>query len=331
MDSWSSGPQPPPSWGPPPAGYTPPQAPRLRPLTIGDVLDGMFRLFIANWRTYVLAIGVLAVPFNFLLSWAQVEALGGLGLIEQITNPAASEAALAGEPPMAAFAGLGIIGVLYGFFVTPLLNGLTCRIAAEGYDRADPKPAEVLRSTFAKFFALLGLTLLLALVVIGLLIVPIIMITAGVTMQAWPLVVLGVLLVIVALAWGVTVFSLSYAVVVIERTGPTQAMGRSFRLVRGRFWKVLGTLLLGGLIGGVIAGILSVPFQLPGSLFGEALAVVLLAIGGIVSDIISTSLTGNVQTLLYYDGRIRNEAYDLELMTREVTGGYAAGPGQPLG
>ena len=39
--------------------------------------------------------------------------------------------------------------------------------------------------------------------------------------------------------------------------GAKAALGRSYRLVRGRFWPVLGTLLIGTLLAGVIQGVLT--------------------------------------------------------------------------
>jgi hypothetical protein len=302
----------------------------LRPLTLADVLDGMFELFTANWRVYVVALGALLIPMNFAVSYLTSEVYGGAGLLDQLSNPAAAEAFFAGGPSLAPFIGLIAVSVVSFVLVTPFVNGVACRIAADGYEHRQPAIGEVLRATLRRYAALVGVTLLLALFVLAVMALPALLVFGAVTTESPQLGVAAAAL--GAAGVGVIFFvlvrlSLAYAVVVVERVGPVSALQRSFRLVRGRFWRTLFTLALAGIIAGFVAQIVSLPFSVPGSLFGDWAGVVFSAAGGVIVAVLTTPLAANAQTLLYFDGRVRVEGYDLDVLSRELTA--AAGP--PLG
>lgn len=296
---------------------------RLRPLTLSDVLDGMFRMFLAHWRTYVLALGLVLLPLNFILA-----VLGGLagvnqGILDQFLNPATAQAAIETGPDLVAlFTFLGI-AALSAVLVSPFVRGVACRISADAFDGRNPQPREVLRETLPRYWALVGAALLIGLVAFAVLIVPGALLIGGVATGGDGLAVLGGILMFVAffvVIWLVNRFQLAFAAVVVERVGPVAALRRSAELVKGRWWRVFGTLLLASLVSGIVAQIASLPFALPGDIFGDVLGVVFLTIGTVIASIITTPLSANAQTLLYFDGRIRNEGYDLEVMTRNVVG-----------
>src|SRR5687768_529877 len=104
MGAWPPQPPQPPTGGYPPApppggGYgPPPPSPAaggpLRPMTLSDVLDGMFRIVVRNLRTIGLTLPVIALPIALLVSWLQRESLGGLGLTALFNNPTAFTAAM---------------------------------------------------------------------------------------------------------------------------------------------------------------------------------------------------------------------------------------------
>lgn len=305
-------------------------SPYLRPLTIADVLDGMFELFTANWRVYIVTLAVLLIPLNFLVSYLSSELYGGAGLIEQLSNPAATEAFFAGGPNLAPF--LGLLGVLVVSFVvvTPFINGVACRIAAEGYEHRHPANGEVLRATLRRYGALVGVTVLLLLIMIGLFAIPAAALFGGIVTESPALSGVAAALMVAAgllAAFFFVRFSLAYAVVVVERSGPVRALRRSFRLVSGRSWRTLFTLLLALMISGFVAQVVSLPFSIPGSLFGDWAGVVFSTAGGVIAAVLTTPLAANAQTLLYFDGRVRAEGYDLDVLSRELE---AAGAGHAL-
>lgn len=327
MDSWSSGPAMPEPQGEPAA----PGISRPQPLTLGDVLDGMFRLVISHWRVYLIALGVVLIPYNLASGWLSAEAMGGMTMWSALMDPTFTEGAMTGAPasPMPGV-GMALLSLVAYLFVNPVTLGLASRIAAEAYEGGDPAPGDVWRSTMNRYPALLGVVVMLTLVLIGVVVVPVIVLTLAIAAESPLLAVVIVIAMLVAMAWLFVKFSLAFAVVVVERTGPLKALGRSWDLVRERFWKVFGTLLLAGIIVGVISMLIVFVFGLPGLALGQTASVVLGVIAGVVASLVTTPLVANAATLLYYDGRIRREGYDLDVMAQQVEGG-AVPPEQPLG
>lgn len=315
---WQHQPPPPSGWQQPPAASN-----RFRPLTVADVLDGMFRILLAHWRVYAMALGIILVPLHFVLTYFSQQMGTGAGLLEQLRNPAVAQAAMARGPEAAAIAGVGLVSFLAAVFIRPFLTGVCCRVAAEAYEGGDPQAAAVLRSTRARYWPLVGVTVLLGLLGIGIFVVPFGLIIAGALNGGGGAVATGAILMFVAiivLVWLLVRLSLAHVVIVVERTGAIESLRRSWELAAGRWWRLFGTLLLAGIVTAIVSWIAAFPFALPGSLFGAWIGVVFVTIGSVLAEIVTTPLTSNARTLLYFDGRIRSEGYDLAAMTRDVAG-----------
>ena len=130
------------------------------------------------------------------------------------------------------------------------------------------------------------------------------------------------------------------AVVVLEHTGPVKGLGRSWRLVRGSAWRVLGILLLTYLIVGVASTILRLPFSLLaglGTLAQTPTATALLAsvaissVGVIVATAVTRPVTTGVTVLLYTDLRMRREGLDITLQAAASQPAAPAGTGAGVG
>jgi len=120
------------------------------------------------------------------------------------------------------------------------------------------------------------------------------------------------------------------AVLIVEHTSLGAALGRSWRLSRGRFWVILGILVLVSLVFGAVAQVVSIPF----SFLASALTTVIAPTGdesaaaiiGIVATLgltqIVTLLIQSVAVivqstaagLVYIDCRMRHEGLDLDLL-----------------
>ena len=120
---------------------------------------------------------------------------------------------------------------------------------------------------------------------------------------------------------GVVFFAWSFAmpmVIMLEGHDAGESFSRSRALVRGHVWRVLGTLLLAFVIVVLLAGAASVLVDwlaglasLPErttELLDELVLIAVYPIGSVIA------------TLLYYDLRIRNEGFDLEVMAQELEG-----------
>lgn len=296
-------PQTPPGWAPPQHQPSPPMAPLakagdartgplpLHPMSVGDVLDGAFKLLKANARTILLVVAAIVVPLQLVSAFVIREqvSVGFLGLLQDPTLAEPDAAANLGST--AASAMTAVLGLL----TAPLIAGAVSRIVAASYLGSHLGPGEALRSTARRFGPLLAATLLVFLA------------------QA-----LGFLLCIVP---GVLLFALYTAVtpaVMVEEIGPIQAMRRSWRLMKPRLWPVLGIAILARMIAGVLGNLLGGIPSVVAVVFGGSLAWLFIALGSILSSIVSAPIVAIVSTLLYFDGRIRHEGLDLQIMAAEL-------------
>ncbi|MFI5612363.1 hypothetical protein [Amycolatopsis sp. NPDC051903] len=120
-------------------------------------------------------------------------------------------------------------------------------------------------------------------------------------------------------------WSLAGPALVLERGTIRQAFGRSRTLVSGAFWRVLGILLLAAVIGWLISAIIGIPFELGSGAFSGLFdpqaqvpqqttgGLVLQSVGTVIARTIVTPFTALVTVVLYIDQRMRREGMDIEL------------------
>lgn len=128
---------------------------------------------------------------------------------------------------------------------------------------------------------------------------------------------LGALALIVGAFYVMARFFAVQPVIVLEGSGSGSAFARSSALTQGHKRHVLNTLMLAFLIS-MIAGVAAVALS---ALLGSG--TVVIALLGSVVGIFSYPFIGLTTMLLYYDLRIRTEAFDLEQMTDAL-------PSQPV-
>jgi hypothetical protein len=270
---------------------------RLRPLGLGEILDDVFRVYRRHfWLLAGIAL-VLSVP-NLLLQFASGSAdqVGfAVSLLGSITNPAAIVGRQPPSPPNLALTALGYLVFLA---TVPFIFGAITRAAI---DLAHGRPVGIwsaLAGVARRYWALLGLAVLLALMSPTLICLP-----------------LGVWLYV---RWIVAV-----PVVLAEGAGPIRALDRSWTLTRGHWWRLFGILVVMYLLQSVVSGALgvfafpvavAVPF-VPPFVRGAVILTVETLAGAIVQPVVY--LTG---VLLYFDLRIRQEAFDLEQLARQAVG-----------
>ena len=150
----------------------------------------------------------------------------------------------------------------------------------------------------------------------------------------------GLLLALPLTAWLAVMLSLTIPVVVLERRGPIAALGRSWRLVLGSWWRVAGIYFLAYLITWVLGLVISLPLEFVGGLTGALSAgsagtarvtVAILVICEIAIASLTTTIDSGVVVLVYADMRMRKEGMDLVLQQavqdRQLTGEEFASTG----
>jgi hypothetical protein len=349
--------RPPPGYGPPPSyppsGYPPPwYAPSgygappppppalkpgvipLRPLSLSDIFNGAVAYIRANPRA-TLGLTTIVVVASQLL--ALILSVGPLAISGQLAP------ALSGEYGEELSTGIligssasSLAGAVATGLSAILLSGLLTVVVGRAVFGASITVAEAWQRLRGRLWALIGFTVLevigavvLVAVVVG------IIVGVGVAANGAAAAVVGIPLVlglIAAFVYLGTMLSFAPSIIVLERLDIVAAIVRSFKLVRGDFWRVFGIRLLAAIVAQVIAGAVAVPFSFGGqillisasSTFGTIIALVLLAIGSAISQIITAPFSAGAVVLLYTDRRIRAEVFDLVLQT-----GAGFGPGAP--
>lgn len=323
-----------PGWGLPPAAAKPGVIP-LRPLGVGEILDGAVSTMRAHWRTVLgitLAVSVIAQTAILLVQQYLLPEppsidrnATGSEALRQATDSLRSSL-LNTAPPL-------LISMLATIFTTAVLTVVISRsvlgrpVTLSGA-WAEARP---------RLVPLLGLTLLLAVMAAAVMtvgILPGFLIgdTAGVGLAF-----IGLLAAGAVFLWLMVRFCLASPALMLERQSITASMRRSAKLVRGAWWRTFGILALTWLLTLIVTLVIGVPFGIiamavdDGGLgafltdgatsFGWPFLIV-SAIGDVVIATITYPLSAGVMALLYVDQRIRREALDLDLARAAGLPGY---------
>ncbi len=120
-------------------------------------------------------------------------------------------------------------------------------------------------------------------------------------------------------------WSLTGPALVLERGTIGQAFTRSRQLVSGMFWRVFGILLLAGVVSWLISLIIGFLFSLGSGTFSGLFdpqatlptvttgGLVLQSVGKVIAETIVMPFTALVTVVLYIDQRMRREGMDIEL------------------
>ncbi|MFF0862931.1 glycerophosphoryl diester phosphodiesterase membrane domain-containing protein [Nonomuraea sp. NPDC003560] len=319
-------------------GYMPPPALRpgiipLRPLGLGDILDGTIKLIRSNPKAVLGLSAVAALLGAVPLAVGQAVMLGSMG--DVLDDPQAASAGLDSFYGIVAQYGGMLVSYAIQFVVVTVLTGVLTRILGRAVFGGNITAAEAWHLSKGRLPALFGVVgLMAAMMVVPLIVLTLVVVALAMNVSSSEGVgltigVMGlfVLLFIPYYLFITTRFAFAAPAVVLEGRGPIDAMRRSWHLVTGDFWRVLGILLLTSLLVGLVSGVLSVPFSFGGTLIGmlgggspgsAVIAAVFIAAGATLSSMFAYPFQAGVSGLLYADRRMRGEAFDLVLQTAAI-------------
>ena len=271
---------------------------------LSDVLDGAFKLFKGNARSVILLTAAFLVPIQVLSAFFQRDVLGGAGLSDLLNDP--STALASAEGGDAAGVAGALLTALATTLVMPLVAGAICRVVAASYLGEELSPGAALRAVASRWWAFA---------------------------IAWVLVhILEAIGAILLVLPGLLVMALMVAVapaIAIEGLGPIRAMKRSSWLSRRRMFPVLGIALASGMLASAVGVALGFVPQTAAVLIGLEWGWPLLALGSILTGVVVTPFVAIVATLVYFDGRIRQEGLDLQVMAAQLADGDGVSYGPP--
>ena len=204
-------------------GAVRPGVPRLRPMTVSDVLDGAFAILKAAPATIIGFTAVFAVPVQLLGAWLQRDLLGGASLLDGFNQ---TDPSLAGGDQVG-FNGLWAqMVLLFGpaLALVFVASGIARLVGAWHVGR-DISLGDLLRGSLPLAPPLLASWFLVH-------------VAEGVGMLMCGFPALAVM----------TAFLVTAPVIGSEHLGPIKAMRRSARLVGRRFWPVMGLTLLSSIV-----------------------------------------------------------------------------------
>jgi hypothetical protein len=290
----------------------------IRPLNFGEILDGALVIYRRHFGLFLkLAVIVLAGPV-LLLAYLGARWLGSFFV--QPTGPAGT---LAQVPNMGALLLILPVVILY-YLASLVLTAGTVRIISDSYLGRPPQLVDALSLGLSKLWGLvvvgLGKGIILFLLMLG--IVVVVTLTAMVVRGAGAG---GVLLAVAAGAagaWLVVFVLCGYGVttpvlVLEDLTSAFEAFGRSWTLTQSYRGKVFGLAIVGVLLFNALPSwvlqILSAAARsaAPGVSIGLAVLATLV-------PVLLTPALAAVWTLMYYDLRVRREAFDLQVLSRQL-------------
>ena len=309
----------------------------LRPLSIGDIYQGAFAAIKTNARTmfgFTAALLGVALVISVGINYAIIN----LALPSYINADSPYASALGGA--FGAFSQLG--GTLLQGLATVLLSGLIVVAVSRSVLGRVASSKEVWERTKSKFLPLIGLNIITSIIsglmmIIGIAVFFVLL--AGVAstaktdrefLQDLGISLVGLLILMVVSALVSYYLSIKFSVaspaMVLENLGVFAAIGRSWSLTRGNFWRLFGiniltaiiTSIVAGIFGG-IAGALGAIFVVAGSSSPEDVIAslnttyILTMVMSTIAQLLILPFTSSVNALLYIDLRMRKEGLDVEL------------------
>lgn len=256
---------------------------RLRPLGIGELLEAAGRAAVAHRAALWPIAACIVLPLQVL---AGIITAATLPDDELVTLSESDDVLTFADDLGTFFAGTAAVGLLQGVMLL-----LVCAASVRALGQAWLGHAPDGRASLG--FALRRLPVLVAVAVLAFL--------ASMA---------GLLLLFVGAIWLAVAFSVASPAVMVERRGPFAALGRSFRLVHGRWWATFATLLVAYLAVTIVAGILQAILAAIGGT-GTVTGAALGTAGQAVGFVVLTPFLAAVVTLVYFDLRVRREGLDL--------------------
>jgi hypothetical protein len=298
----------------------------LRPLNLGDMYDAAFRIIRFNPKATVgssVLVAAVAMALPVLLTAILTFAV-------DMTSDGSGDFTTGETVAVLGTTGALVLGSVLQSVGLLLVTGMVAHVVAAAAVGRRLSLGAAWAATRGSRWRLVGLTLLLALMLVGVLAAyAAVWLVLALTAPTWLLVLFGLVSVpafAVFLCWfWVRVYYLPVPALMIERIGVTAAIGRAYRLTRQQFWRTFGIALLTVLVTTVAGGLLALPFSIAGQVAPIAMAgsqylalvtVVLAALGSVVQTAFVTPFGAAVTSLQYLDQRMRKEAYDVELLAR---------------
>lgn len=293
----------------PPAGTPDPMMnlrARLRPMGVGDILDETFRLYRENFTLFVATCAVIEVPLQIILtalSFGMLSALQPIanlqGIPAQNYTPAQVNALVGGA---SAAGGLGLLIALLALVASALV-GAALAVAISNRYLGRPVTVGMAYSAAGNRLGSVLVALIWAFI------------------RLIPLILLSVILIgIPFLVYFFVAWSLIPQAIMLEGTSGIGASRRSRELISGYWWKSFGLIVVVAVLLAILSRIplLIIDSIVSSTVGGLGARTVLEGIVNFIVGVLTMPIQATALTLLFYDLKIRKEAFDLEAMVQRA-------------
>jgi hypothetical protein len=312
----------PPAWesfGAPQAMYA--NAPAMRPLGVGEIVDAAIKLVRTHWSALFKIVAIVSVPTQILTLIFVLSMVPDLSTIpEQSTfQPGVQPVpTLPAGPSGIEFAGF-LFSALLVFLATQAATAGTTKAVADAYLGEDVSWEKSLGLAMKRLGSLVWLVFLQN-ILISVLTMALVFPFLFVSILLGPLAIFVLPLIYAPLIYLTTAWWLAIPALLVEDVRGWQALKRSFLLVRGRWWQTFGVIILSGLVRTIIIGIalVGVIVALGSGRTSVTVGIIVFMAGNLIGEIVTTPFLGASTALMYFDLRVRKEGFDLEILAMNV-------------
>ena len=263
-------------------------------MSVGDILDGAFKLLRANARSILIVVTTFVVPLELLIGFLQRDTLGGKSIFNAFSNPTSASTQ---SDPTTAYTVL-LITFVVSWLVVPVICGGVSRVVMTSYLGGELAPKAAVTAALRRAPSLLVATILVHLAEL-----------------------VGAVACLVPVLFLIPLFVMTAPAIAIEELGPIAGLRRSIRLARQRYWQTMLVALLAGVIAYFLGNILGFIPNIIALAIGLRYGWILLSAGAILVFCVTVPLITIVATLIYLDARIRVEGFDLQLIAARLDPG----------
>ena len=283
-------------------------APSLRPLGVGETLDVAIKIYTRNAGTLFRLVFFIAAPINLVSTVVEASAVSNTNAIT--FDDTSSQFEVSNSTDLWTSLAAVLVALLLLLLATTLASAACFKAVADAYLGEQSTWRQSLGYAARRFRSVIWVSVL-----------------------GWLLVLLGTVLCILPGVYLYTCFIVAVPVLLTENVRGRKALGRARALVRGRWWKVFVIVLLGTLLTSIVSAGLS------------GLGNVVIASGhdvntvsGFVASFVTTTIASTLTipftaafvTVIYFDLRVRKEAFDLQLLARQIGVDPPAGEHVPV-
>jgi hypothetical protein len=261
------------------------------------MLDAAVTLYRARFKSLMFVSAIVVIPVQILSSLVLLSARPD----EYGFSSFGTAGPQYNESDLALQLGAGVTVLVVGALSTAFVVAACTRIVADAYIDQTVTSKVALGNASRRFFAVIAVAFIVALA-------QFIMTFACIVGMFVPM----------------ALFAVAVPALILERVGVGPALGRSWNLVKSHFWLTLGLVVTAQFLTTIVSLGLTAAAELV--IRGDSSStggVIAQGVAATISALITTAFVATSTVVLYFDLRIRDEAFDVQLMMRRDDARFA--------